>query len=135
TNPRFEHQQFDLLSTTDRPRPVATHSPGSNQKERAIPDDVTPCIFRVRVCGGCNAVDRRRSLGQPPTSPEPAADRDSLPPSSLKPPVARTAKTSRTPTRDFRASQTRSTCVAQASCLPNQLFRSQTIQIRMVFPV
>ena len=40
-NPRFERQQFHLLSTTDRPRPVATHSPGSNQKARAIPDDRT----------------------------------------------------------------------------------------------
>ena len=38
-NPRFEHQQFHLLSTTDRPRPGATHLPGSNQKARAIPDD------------------------------------------------------------------------------------------------
>jgi hypothetical protein len=39
TNPRFEHQRFDLLSTIDRLRPAATHLPGSNQKVRGIPDD------------------------------------------------------------------------------------------------
>ena len=116
-NPRFEHQQFHRLSTTRRPRPAATHLTGSNQKAHAIPDDRSARIFRVPVCRGCNAVDRRRSLGQPSTLPEPAADRGLLRPSFSKPPAARTAKTSRTPTLDFPAAQRRSTCVATASCL------------------
>ena len=75
-------------------------------------------LFVFESARGCNAVDRRRSLGQPPTSPEPAADRGSLRPSFSKSPAGRTVKTSRTPTRDFRAAQTRNTCVAQASCPP-----------------
>src|SRR6478735_2569749 len=38
-NPRFEHQQFHLISTTDQARREAIHLPDSTQTAHAIPDD------------------------------------------------------------------------------------------------